>query len=335
MRLARPLIVGLAAGVLSCSGSSAAPGGAAAPSSPSVGGPSPAPGAKQLYPTVAGGREWYLADDADPNTDAEFRPDQPSGITFVERGSPTVYHTDGVGPDAEIRLNVRSPAGKAWWRNVEMTAYYRFVGAIGTAGTPHTEMIVRGAFHTSETLPKAAVNDGVPPPPGTVTWPWWDRIAADAWINGSAIGTSYHGNVYSPPGVGSPASWAAMEKEVSHAGGYSGQRALVTTPNLLPPQGAWFGEKFIVRNSADGTRVRLELWLDAAADGTWVKLAEYMDQNGAGDDWTAYRLDGTDAAPYSIAPNQLITWAGPYAGFRADNVSLDFKALSVREIAPL
>ena len=55
----------------------------------------------------------------------------------------------------------------------------------------------------------------------------------------------------------------------------------------------------------------------------------------AGDDWTAYGLDGTDAAPYSIASNQLITWAGPYAGFRADNVSLDFKALSVREIAPL
>ncbi len=292
-------------------------------------------GPRRLYPTVAGGREWFLPDDADLNAGGELAPDQPSNVTLAGHGSPTVYHTEGVGPEAEIRLNVHSPPGRPWWRNVEMTAYYRVVGALGTAGPPHTELVARGAFHTSQSIAKASVNDGVPPPAGTATWPWWDAIAAAATLNGSAIGTSYHGNLYYPPGAGSSSHWAAMEKEISHAQGYCGPRALVTGASLLPPAGHWFGEKLVVRNSADGSRVKLELWLDPAADDGWVKVAEYTDENGVGNDWSAAAIDGTDAAPYLIARNQLLTWAGPYAGFRADNASLDFKQLSVREIAPL
>jgi hypothetical protein len=288
----------------------------------------------RLYPTVAGGREWFVPDDAELNGSGELAADQPSGITIVAHGPPTVYHTDGVGPDAEIRLNVHSPTGKPWWRNVEMTAYYRVQGSIGAAGPPHTEMVVRGAFHTSDPLPKSSVNDAVPPPPGTVVWPWWDAFGAGSTLRGSAIGTSYHGNLYYPPGVGSPAYWAATEKEVSHVQGYCGPRARVTSAGQLPAMGRWFGEKVVVRNRADDGAVRIEVWLDPDATGTWVKLSEYTDQNGVGNDWSASGIDGTDQPPYSIASNQLLNWAGPYAGFRADNASLDFRQLSVREIAP-
>lgn len=290
---------------------------------------------RNIYPTVAGGREWHLPDDANLNTDGEFMADQPSAITIVEPGPPTVYNTEGVGREAEIRLNVHSPSGKAWWRNVEMTAYFRNMGARGTAGPPHTELIVRGGFHTDSSIPKSSVNDGIPPPAGTVTWPWWAKVDAQSDINGSALGSSYHGNLYYPPGVGSPRRWAAVEKEISHVGGYCGQRGIVTAATQLPPEGEWFGEKFIVRNGPDGTSVRLELWIDPAANDTWIKVVDYVDQNGVGNDWSASDLDGTDAPPYSIGFNQIITWAGPYAGFRADNVSLDFTRLSVREIAPL
>jgi hypothetical protein len=289
-----------------------------------------------IYPTIPGGREWYLPDDADLNHDSEFAPDQPSAITIVQGGRPTTYHTDGAGPDAEIRLNVHSPAGKAWWRNLEMTAYYRVDHAIGTSGPPHTELEARGAFHTTSGFVKSTVNDGVMPPPGTVAWPWWDAFQVTDTLNGSALGSSYHGNLYLPPGVGSPSFWGSFEKELSHTQGYCGPRGKVvtgTTTNSLH-LGQWFGEKFVIRNSQDGGRVKVELWLDAAANGTWVKISEYTDQNGAGNDWSASAVNGIDAAPYSVALNQLITWAGPYAGFRADNASLDFKLLSVREIDP-
>ena len=37
-------------------------------------------------------------------SDPVFAPDQPSNLTIAQSGSPTVYHTDGVGSDAEIRL---------------------------------------------------------------------------------------------------------------------------------------------------------------------------------------------------------------------------------------
>jgi hypothetical protein len=303
---------------------------------PPAGAVPPSPSAiRQLYPTVEGGREWRLPDGADLNTDPEFRPDPDEGtVTIVEAGAPTVYHTDGAGSDAEIRLNVHSPAGKAWWRNVEMTAYYRSVHAIGTAGPPHTEMVMRGGYHTSSMVARSSINDGVFPPAGAVTWPWWNAFAPGDTIIGSAEGTSYHGNLYFPPGVGSPVFWVSVEKEISHMQGYCGPRGTIGGSNHLPAQGQWFGEKFVIRNSVDGSRVKLEVWLDAQADGNWVKMTEYTDQNGAGNDWRASAIDGTDASPYDIALNQLITWAGPYAGFRADNSSLDFADLSVREIAP-
>jgi hypothetical protein len=153
-------------------------------------------------------------------------------------------------------------------------------------------------------------------------------------LNGAALGTSHHGNLYYPPGVGSPSFWASMEKEISHTQGYCGPRAKVSTANQLPATGQWFGEKFVIRNSTDDSKVKMELWLDANATGNWVKLSEYTDENGVGNDWSASAVNGTNSPPYNIALNQLITWAGPYAGFRADNMSLDFKLLSVREIAP-
>jgi hypothetical protein len=290
----------------------------------------------QLYPTATDGREWYLPDNTDLNNNDELISDEGS-ISIAQAGTPTVYHTDGFGSDAEIRLNVRSPSGKAWWRNIEMTAYYRNMGAIGTAGPPHTEMVARGGYHTSDTIQISSVNQGVTPPTGTAVWPWWNAFSSGDSINGAAIGASHHGNLYFPPGVGSPSFWASVEKELSHIDGYCSPRATVNTANTtnqLPAPGQWFGEKFVIRNSVDGTKVKMEVWLDAAVNGNWVKVTEYTDQNGLGNDWTAPSLNGTDASPYNIAPNQLITWAGPYAEFRADNVSLDFKQLSVREIAP-
>lgn len=103
---------------------------------------------RRIYPTVAGGREWHLPDDADLNVDPEFHLEDGT-ISVVQSGSPTVYHTDGEAPNAQIRMEVSSPFGKAWWRNVEMTGYYRWLAQVGSGQAPHWEMEVRGERHTS------------------------------------------------------------------------------------------------------------------------------------------------------------------------------------------
>jgi hypothetical protein len=104
----------------------------------------------------------------------------------------------------------------------------------------------------------------------------------------------------------------------------------------LPPQkNAWLGIKFVVRNNRSADKVLLELWIDPQANGSWTLISSYTDQNGSGHDWSAIPMNGTDQAPYNIAFNQLLTWPGPWVCFRSDEMEMDFKELSVREIDPV
>jgi hypothetical protein len=96
--------------------------------------------------------------------------------------------------------------------------------------------------------------------------------------------------------------------------------------------GKWYGFKFIARNKDGNTGVHLEAWIDASADGHWVKVSEADDTGWNGGD---AGIDGCAAAPFKYKRNQRITWAGPMVLFRFDNVEADVKAFSVREIAPL
>jgi hypothetical protein len=289
-------------------------------------------GVKMIHPTKAGGREWSLPNDADLNGNPEFVPET-RDITVVQRGAATVYRTQGNGSDAQVRLNIHSPAGKAWWRNVEMTGYFRWTRIVGSSA-PHWEMEARGERHSSSAVTKARVNDGVGPPAGTVTWPWWSAVQSGDVLNPHALGTAYHGNLYADASHG---DLALFEKEITHTAGYASQRGGITSaPGLPPVQNRWFGYKFVVRNDVAATRVTLELWVDPDESGAWTKVSEVTDQNGVGKDWaaSATSLDGATAAPYSYALNELITWAGPWVSFRSDNMEMEFKKLSVREIDP-
>lgn len=68
--------------------------------------------------------------------------------------------------------------------------------------------------------------------------------------------------------------------------------------------------------------------------------SELYDEPGTAYDWPENAPDGTPlngtgpGTDYNIALNQLISWAGPWICFRADNLTLDFRSLSVREIDP-
>ena len=89
----------------------------------------------------------------------------------------------------------------------------------------------------------------------------------------------------------------------------------------------WVGIKFVVYNFQENgkTVVKTQLWLDKSNNGMFVKVDENVDRGG----W------GTEGGFCNGAPDQRITWGGPITTFRWDTATdVDFKYLSVREIAP-
>jgi hypothetical protein len=276
-------------------------------------------GVKKLIATIAGGREWYLPDDAESSSDEWNVETNP-----VSRVSNGLFHT--VGNNGETRLTVGSPSGKAWWRNVEMTGYYRYTAPMDSYDQErHFELVARSERHSDNAVAGADINGGVAAPAGTATWPGYP-YATDASIDPHCLGASYHGNFYLT-------GHGLFEKEVSHADGYASQRSETAAGGFADPLNRWFGYKFILRNQAANTSVHMELWLDANANGRWEKLAEADDKTG----WSASdaSINGCTDAPFSYTPDQLITWAGPWIVFRSDSVAIDFRWLSAREIAPL
>ena len=275
-------------------------------------------GVQMIYPTKSGGREWQLPANAEASStewNVETNP--------VSRVADGVFHTSG--NNGETRLTVSSPSGQAWWRNVEMTGYFRYTGAMDSNDQErHWEFSARSEKHTSSNVVGNKINLGVGAPAGTSTWPGYPYGSSS--VNGHCLGTSYHGNVY-------VAGHVLFEKEVSHSGGYAGQRGR-TNGALGDPLNRWFGFKYVVRNADSDRRVHMELWLDTNASGNWKLISQYDDVAGA---WAAGNtsLDGCTAAPFNYKPDQLMTWAGPWLTFRSDSIGMDFKSLSAREIAPL
>jgi hypothetical protein len=274
-------------------------------------------GVLKLNPTREQGREWSLPADAQ-NANGEWVPDGdvvPLGDgVFRQRGG-------------QVRSSVRSPRGKTWWKNIEMTGYMRYRGsASGDDGmAPHWEWEVRGERHTNNRVNPREINGGVRAPAGTDTWPGYPYERQSS-IPGSCLGTAYHGNIYAD----GRRQQVLIEKEISHTNGYAERRGSASVPGFDPRQ--WFGFKTIVRNSSDGTKVKIETWIDARADNTWTKVSEAIDAGG----WAAEdSLDECGTSPFGYREDQLLSWAGPYATFRSDSADYDFKWYSVRELDPL
>jgi hypothetical protein len=271
-------------------------------------------GVQEIYPSAPGGREWSLPDNP-AGLDSQWMPES-KAISAV---APGVYRTQG-----QVRINIVSPEGAAWWRDVEMTAYFREVGPVADkAQTPHWELFARGERHSHGPVKRTQVNQGHRPPPGTETWPGYPF--GDVPIPPECLGTAYHGNFY-------PDGRAHFEKEISHTGGYgSVRRGETRLTGFEDPVGRWFGLKFVAYNRSP-QNVHLELWADATGDGRWRMISQTDDSGG----WQARdpNLDGCGAAPFGYQLDQILSWRGPWVTFRADALAFDFKRLSVREIVP-
>jgi hypothetical protein len=252
-------------------------------------------GVTKLYPSVAGGEEWYLADNA--TADRRFDPQDP--ITRNGDGSWKMKGT-------QVRMGVFTSTGYSAskiptydrdvlasrgymqaandWRNVEMTGFVK-VNAVANA-SDNFAWYARGGKH----------NDN----------------------HSGCEGSSYKGGLHYDGRV----RW---EKETWHVS-YDQSSYKPGTSAL---KGRWVGFKAVMRNtSVTGKEaVRLELYLNENADKvSWKKVYDLVDSGAWGGD--AQHCGGA-------VPAMPITWGGPIATFRWDSATdVDFKWLSVREIQP-
>jgi len=252
-------------------------------------------GIKEIYPTKSGGEEWFM-NMQDPARDPRFNPQatitkNPNGSYKVTKTEVRmeVYPSTGYNQDKITTLNQKELAAKGYmqspndWKNVEMTGYVKLISSLSN---DQFNWYNRGGRHTN---------------------------SAPCERTAYKVDVMYYSS-----------GQTRFNKEQWFSGGYS-----FTSPKNVSSssiQGKWVGLKYIVYNfqQPNGkTAVMLQSWFDANADGKWIKINDFVDLGGWGD----------QGSYCGGVPDQLITWGGPIATFRWDNATdVDFKNLSVREI---
>ena len=196
-------------------------------------------GAKEIYPTKQGGREWYF-DINNPFQDGIFDPG--TKITKLQDGSWLVGEDDN--NDYQVRMNVNTPPGQSEWRDVEITGYFKVIDA------------ARGIDDD---------DDDDSSPDAEITWYARGGRHSDS---APCDGTSLKGILY----INGLAAW---QKEIWHTGGYTETRAVVDATD--PILDKWIGWKVVMYNINNNTAVRMESYIDENANNTWRKVNELVD----------------------------------------------------------
>jgi hypothetical protein len=256
-------------------------------------------GTLQIYPTVYGGREWFI-NMQDPFDDEAVSID--SGITLDQQSNGSW----GVN-SSEVRIRVDTPPGQEEWKNVEMTGYVKMI-------SPTTLSVDSSEF--SDQDEESEDGDSLDP---HLTWRARGGRHSDMV---PCEGTALNGGLY----LDGKVSW---KKEIWHTGGYTTARGVSEIPNSFINK--WIGWKTVMYNLKNDSSVKMESYLDNEANNKWVKVSDVED-NG---EWYADTSDDEFySADCSKEKDYIITNSGPIATFRADNLIFDFKNLSIREIKP-
>src|SRR6266487_3918890 len=187
-----------------------------------------------------------------------------------------------------------TPPDSAQWKNVEITGYVKVNSTNDFNSHKHQADI-----------------------PNDIAW-----LARSGRHNDEVPcdGTALIGGIHDDGTVG----W---KKEIWFTGGYTKELAQAKPTDSIV--GRWIGWKVVMYNTANDTAVRMESYLDDNNNNHWVKVTDIIDDGG----WYA---DASDNEFYSAdcgkLKDHIITDSGPVVMFRADNMILDFKNLSVREI---
>ncbi len=119
----------------------------------------------------------------------------------------------------------------------------------------------------------------------------------------------------------------AWKKEIWHTGGYTDARGVDKDTSSIADR--WIGWKVVIYNIERNKAVKMESYLDDKDNNDWKKVADLIDDGG----WYAKSNDSVFYSAGCGKPKDyIITNAGPISTFRADNVALNFKDLSIREI---
>jgi hypothetical protein len=253
-------------------------------------------GIEKIYPTKDG-REWYVNMN-DPKSDPLFK-NLPS-MTRQPDGSWQVSAS-------QVRMEAWSPSNQKWL-NVEITEYAKIVGGSNQL----LQMYSRGGHHTSS-------NECL----------------------GSAVKARLYGD--------GEARWV---KEITHPA-YTGNRGAVQATNN-PLEDRWVGFKAVIYNFVENgkTYVRMESYIDddvTDANGNLViknnwKLASVVeDRGGWGTSNSDFRADcfpvNKDSTSQYRQKDEIINMSGGtstqnLAAWRSDDLTWDWKYLTVREIVP-
>ncbi|MBV9178523.1 MAG: hypothetical protein JO297_15975 [Nitrososphaeraceae archaeon] len=200
-----------------------------------------------------------------------------------------------------IRLSVVTPPGGEPWKNVEMTGYVKI----------DSTRTMRSFFGSNNE--ESDSTSGID----------WRARGGRHNSDVPCEGTALNGGIY----VDGTVAW---KKEIWHTGGYTDARGTgkATTNPILE---RWIGWKVVMYNINNNKAVKMESYLDDKNDNNWKKVSDVVDNGG----WYA---KSSDKVFYSVdcgrPKDYIITNAGPIATFRADNVAMNFRDLSIREIQP-
>ena len=256
-------------------------------------------GIDEIYPTVKGGREWFI-NMQDPLKDNAFS--ITSDVPIAKNSD------DGLAwsiNNSQIRMNVDTPDNEQPWKNIEMTGYVK----------------IKSIYDTNQEDKGGTENGDSESLTPDITW----RARGGSHNDENPCeGTALNG------GIDVSDLEAAWKKEIWHTGGYTDSRgsAKATEHPLL---NRWIGWKTIIYNQDNDSSVKMQSFIDDNNDNKWKKVNEITDKGG----WYANSSDKEfDSANCNKPKDYIITNSGPIASFRADNVAFDFKNLSIREIQP-
>ena len=256
-------------------------------------------GIKEIYPKKAGGREWYVNMN-DPRNDPIFSIGSNQGLIKQNSSSSSSSNDHGGGSwritNPQVRMHVSTPANSIQWKNVEITGYVKVNSTNNYTSHRHQKDI-----------------------PNDIAWLARGGLHTD---NAPCDGTALIGGIYDDGTVG----W---KKEIWFTDGYTNESGQAKPTNSII--GRWIGWKVVMYNVNNNTAVKMESYLDDKNNNRWTRVTSLADYGG----WYA---DTSDKKFYSAdcgkPKDYVMTNSGPDVMFRADNMILDFKNLSVREIQP-
>ena len=256
-------------------------------------------GISKIYPTKVGAREWFL-NMSDPKNSSNFFITDNLNLTKLSDGSWRINAS-------HVRMVVNTSEGQEKWKNVEITGYVR-LSQLTNENVSDTDDSSNGVADEDE------IDDLV--------------FISRSGRHSSEVpceGTAYNAGIHTDGSLG----W---KKEIWHTGGYTEERARQKIAESYLNK--WIGLKAVVYNLMKNNEtggVKLETYIDGSNVNNWTKVSDIIDSGGW---YTKSNNSEFFSAGCGRARDHVIIDGGPNVIFRTDNVVLDFKNLSVREIQP-